>query len=46
MKAFKVLSIMLLAMFSYAAVNAQPVHHKKHHKKHHVKKHHPVVHKR
>jgi len=35
MKAVKVLVIVLLAMFSLSAVNAQPVHHKKgHHKKH------------
>ena len=35
MKAVKVLVVVLLAMFSFGAVNAQPVHHKKaHHKKH------------
>jgi len=39
MKASKVLVVMLLAMFSYCAVSAQPVHHK-HHKRHHVIRHH------
>jgi hypothetical protein len=48
MKSLKVLVIVLLAMFSFSAVNAQGVHHKKvyhkHHRKvHHAKKHHRPV---
>jgi len=34
MKALKVLAFVLLAVFSYSAVNAQP-HHKRHYKRHH-----------
>jgi len=35
MKSIKVLVIVLLAAFSFSAVNAQPAHHKKaHHKRH------------
>jgi len=49
MKALKVFVIILLATFSYQAVNAQTVHRKRHpvhHKKHHhVKRHHVVRHK-
>jgi hypothetical protein len=41
MKILKVLTIMLLAIFSFSAVSAKPVHHKKHYKKHYAaKKHH------
>jgi len=40
MKALKVLTIMLLAIFSYSAVSAKPVHHKKHYKKHYAAKKH------
>jgi len=45
MKSLKVLAIVLLAMFSFSAVNAQVVHHKKaphkmHHKRHHHGKRH------
>jgi hypothetical protein len=36
MKALKPLAILLLAIFSYGAVSAQPRHEKKHYKKHHV----------
>ena len=46
MKALKVFVIILLATFSYQAVNAETIHHKRravHHKKHHVKRHHHVV---
>ena len=48
MKSLKVLVIVLLAMFSFSAANAQVVHHKKvhhkhHHKVHHAKKHHRPV---
>jgi len=48
MKSLKVLVIVLLAMFSFSAVNAQVAHHKKvyhkHHRKvHHAKKHHRPV---
>lgn len=48
MKSLKVFVIVLLAMFSFSAVNAQVVHHKKvhhkhHHKVHHAKKHHRPV---
>jgi|GEM_PF-1955119 len=47
MKAIRVLLIILLATFSYAAVNAQTMHrkavhhkkHVKHHRHHHAKKH-------
>ncbi len=35
MKALKVLVIILLATFSYQAVNAQTMHHKKQFKSHH-----------
>jgi hypothetical protein len=40
MKALKVLIIVLLATFSYSALSAQSVHHKRYHKRHHVAKHH------
>lgn len=45
MKAVKVLAIVLIAMFSYNAVSAQTMHHKKHFKRHHhrVVKHHHIV---
>jgi len=54
MKALRVLLIILLATFSYGAVNAQTVHrkavhhkkHMKHHRHHHAKKRvHPRPHK-
>jgi len=38
MKAAKILAIVMLAVFSYSAVNAQ-VHHKPHHKRHWHRKH-------
>jgi len=47
MKSIKVLVIILLAVFSFSAANARPVHHKKaHHKKHmHHKmhRHHKII---
>jgi hypothetical protein len=42
MKALKVFAILLLAMFSYSAVNAQTVHHR-YHKRHRVIRHHHHV---
>ncbi len=41
MKSLKVLTIVLLATFSFSAVNAQVTHHKKaRHKMHHKRHHH------
>jgi hypothetical protein len=43
MKALKLLTITLLAIFSYGAVSAQSMHHKKHFKRHHVvRRHHKM----
>ena len=36
MKAFKVLTILLLAMFGFSAANAQVHHRRSFHKRHHV----------
>ena len=43
MKALKALALVLLATFSYTAVNAQ-VHHRAHHKVVHHYRHHRIVH--
>ncbi len=48
MKSVKVLVIVLLAMFSYSAVSAQPRHHRRVHRKHrvvHHRVHHPRRHR-
>jgi len=45
MKSLKVLTIVLLATFSFSNVNAQVAHHKKaHHKMHHRRHHHSKKH--